>query len=1051
MDEKVQLSRETVVGDQVSTTDIYPNTNTRSVNDEQAGTSLSETIERLWAAINNKLARVVNSVNGRTGVVVLDASDVGLENVDNVSFNDIKQWVIDEMNNQFGYKQLKIYPSSSELLQAVSENNMDNLYSPFYVEKWNDGSDTRPYIGCFVLSPTNVLTTIHTPINAIGCTDESIKYKKTIESGVMEGMKAGEIAVNISSDETSLYVERGHSGADLDKNGLRIDQNEIGGKLHFYDGAYGTAANSYSDGLVTPVDRGDATPPCTIKIDGKSLGDNFHLNDTSIHLNDIIVCNFDDYRSASNDDIVTLDASKIYIDTSDDYANCGDGYRVGDIITIEDFKTTYGITVKFEVTKLKDGVYCGPVKSLNLLYCEKFDRSNSSVPTGTFNTEDIVRFYQPEDQNKYSEPVPVSDYDGMNVKIKVKDASYAHGLKIIITEDCWIKDQYQLPDGFDFSLMMRGMCIGKVTHAPSERLGRQEHHVIEFNSIRPLLGTSMKYGVYDALHEDTYSKCIDVQTRKGHVNQFGLWKEMLDVSGLTVVEDWGTYRYDGQSAKLIDDSPGNTIVEPSRFKRTAVLPIGAVDIMSNAQMSKGGLTIMTDMSLCIMPHEICGPSHGESGNDSDIRTSLLADNWAAQTPYIFPRYEKELPSYVGINLFKAVSNKDSRTGNDVDKYMSKYHLYNLSGLRIIDKWEKLSKSLVGKTTDSYLNNNGGATMDSYLESLPLSGGLMVNVGNALEIRGYDSTGADSDYYEGGKVCVRVDDDTVFVNDDNRLEVKVGTGLFKEHDPDDIYRRRLAVNIDKSTIQEVDSKLVALPNDVVYYDIDIFSNYHAVKNLLQNTTVNGTKVPLSVYVDTKYGLGFTMGSTAPYALKIKIKADDVGGTRTVYRSIYTGLDDDALVFDPNGILRCPIDESKGLRNTYTAKAISADTNGNVNVSETGGLAIKIGAGLTFDDEGALALSSNSDLKSLSQGYDLNNLTPGNYCADTDAIANSIVNIPISSIGMFRIEHIKMCKDRYMQKLYAYSHPGVVYMRYYTADTSVATRWGKWYTFTGTIID
>ena len=101
MDDKVQLSRETIVGDEVVNEDIYPNTNTTSVNDDQSGTSLNETIERIWAAINNALARRVNSVNGRTGVVVLDSSDVGLVHVFNISFNKKKKKKNKELNKQF--------------------------------------------------------------------------------------------------------------------------------------------------------------------------------------------------------------------------------------------------------------------------------------------------------------------------------------------------------------------------------------------------------------------------------------------------------------------------------------------------------------------------------------------------------------------------------------------------------------------------------------------------------------------------------------------------------------------------------------------------------------------------------------------------------------------------------------------------------------------------------------------------------------------------------------------------------------------------------------
>ena len=132
MDDKVQLSRETIVGDEVVNEDIYPNTNTTSVNDDQSGTSLNETIERIWAAINNALARRVNSVNGRTGVVVLDSSDVGLENVDNISFNDIKSWVIDELNKQFGYKKIKLFANQTELETVITANNLDDAFGTRY-------------------------------------------------------------------------------------------------------------------------------------------------------------------------------------------------------------------------------------------------------------------------------------------------------------------------------------------------------------------------------------------------------------------------------------------------------------------------------------------------------------------------------------------------------------------------------------------------------------------------------------------------------------------------------------------------------------------------------------------------------------------------------------------------------------------------------------------------------------------------------------------------------------------------------------------------------
>ena len=64
--DRVQLKQEEVVGNDVVLSDINPKTNTRSVDDPTTGLSLDKTIERMWQAINNKLSRIVNSVNGRT-------------------------------------------------------------------------------------------------------------------------------------------------------------------------------------------------------------------------------------------------------------------------------------------------------------------------------------------------------------------------------------------------------------------------------------------------------------------------------------------------------------------------------------------------------------------------------------------------------------------------------------------------------------------------------------------------------------------------------------------------------------------------------------------------------------------------------------------------------------------------------------------------------------------------------------------------------------------------------------------------------------------------
>ena len=86
--DKVKLQQQEVVDNEIVNTDINPVTSTTSVFDESTGLSMQDTLDRVWNAINSKLSRYVNSVNNKTGVVVINANDIGLGKVDNVSFND---------------------------------------------------------------------------------------------------------------------------------------------------------------------------------------------------------------------------------------------------------------------------------------------------------------------------------------------------------------------------------------------------------------------------------------------------------------------------------------------------------------------------------------------------------------------------------------------------------------------------------------------------------------------------------------------------------------------------------------------------------------------------------------------------------------------------------------------------------------------------------------------------------------------------------------------------------------------------------------------------
>ena len=114
-DKQVQMKREEYVGADVVLEDIIPKTATDAVQDPTNGNNLAETLDAIWSAINNKLSRIVNSVNGRTGVVILTAADVGLENVDNVSTDDLKSWVINLVAEQFHNKHLILANTKAEI------------------------------------------------------------------------------------------------------------------------------------------------------------------------------------------------------------------------------------------------------------------------------------------------------------------------------------------------------------------------------------------------------------------------------------------------------------------------------------------------------------------------------------------------------------------------------------------------------------------------------------------------------------------------------------------------------------------------------------------------------------------------------------------------------------------------------------------------------------------------------------------------------------------------------------------------------------------------
>ena len=314
MQDRIQLKREEVVGDGVALSDINPITNTKSVDDESTGASLDVTIERIWAAINNRLTRIVNSVNGRDGVVVLSAEDVGLGNVSNISFSDIKDWVIEEIMQEFGFKHLQIFNDYTEFSTAMNTWVMDKARAnvSFYVKQGNvlDANQSAlPIIGYLEWDEGSNANIPHTKeINAVQFSDNSIIYNESVNGANFNG---GGIAVNIwrGEDALKLYADEGVPIESMPKNqsGLYIDKGKIAPHVYYYDHVYGSGSGD-TDAFIYAAAQGISPPALsdvTININGENVPNGsdqygFYYTPKTFKINDIIITNFSDkdYRDA---------------------------------------------------------------------------------------------------------------------------------------------------------------------------------------------------------------------------------------------------------------------------------------------------------------------------------------------------------------------------------------------------------------------------------------------------------------------------------------------------------------------------------------------------------------------------------------------------------------------------------------------------------------------------------------------------------------------------------------------------------------------------------
>lgn len=218
MDKNVQLKEEEIVGQESVLSDIYPRSDTSSIEDNRTGENLDITLANIYEMINNKLTRVVNTVNGRSGSIVLSQEDVGLSNVDNISFDDIKSWTNETILNAFENKNLVTSSSSESLARLVAYGDPAYNYASYFVTHWST-TDLRPALGKIRIpdpeDSSNPYKIYSRMLNTIEETDKAFTYEN------------GRLNLNLAPDQHGLTI--GSDGLRLDsdvlKRGIRVFEN----------------------------------------------------------------------------------------------------------------------------------------------------------------------------------------------------------------------------------------------------------------------------------------------------------------------------------------------------------------------------------------------------------------------------------------------------------------------------------------------------------------------------------------------------------------------------------------------------------------------------------------------------------------------------------------------------------------------------------------------------------------------------------------------------------------------------------------------------------
>lgn len=817
--DNVRLKQESMNTDgQQILEDINPVSNTNSINDSASGEKLAETLNRIWNTINNKLTRVVNSVNGRTGPVILTSDDVGLGNVDNVSYADIKAWTIQTIQEMFGNMRLHFYqsPDDSDFTNVIENNDTAMVNVPFYCDR-GLGNDARAQIGYFFFNnTTGHMDYVIRPIPTIGNTDSGLYYVTSVADYNPDSAPIGTIGVNIFKEDEygDIYLVRNDDKAE---SGLKIDGSKIVGRLYYADGVYGTGdVTDASAFLWFAEDTAHPTSP-TIKgeqihilFDGVELDQNglgYYLRNNTAYpfkIGDLLLCNFRSYPGSNASTVLHegMDNRLMWRSPALGIITSAPSFETPDAEYIIDFKSLnqfpgWGIQyivnhrntsrdIKDQVIGLKLSAGSSQNYSgLQVLSDAAID-SNPYDPSEVFGYGQIAEMKTATGQSGSGYTVGqlmrliVSTDDILsNTIIYVKEVTTSGDTTGSITEIGVVTD----PNVYDaFGISKEGLGFKQTLSGTTYTYGPYEHYALIAPFDAVLIGSATIVE-----HDDQPDTFADIQT--------------TPPTRPTEAEDAQfAIKYPPGIRRSIGTF--GAYVRPDMISSEGLVGTGS----GTTDDYTSGLMVTTDASLCVNPNVIFGrwydPEKSSTyyvdskGNKHGLSSKLVKNYTTSRT---IPQLEDDPirmgilndPSPISVNLRKEVQLFSFKP--DTSHWTLAYR--NLSGIRVVPfetdpQFESTRDKYMGNQTDglnahyqytplpgtwaggSFVNSPinewssirarirefdntfGTPYGDEYPNAEVLSGGLQINTGKYLEIDPSFTPNDADSYYDSGKLQVR---------------------------------------------------------------------------------------------------------------------------------------------------------------------------------------------------------------------------------------------------------------------------------------------------------